>query len=139
MSSFWEEFSPQEVEQLGHELAKHAAHAAVRQLLELRLSEGMSQRAIAEKIGRDPGWLSKTLRGPANWTLKTVGSIVEAMDGKLVINAIPKEESSRNNYDAYIEARECVLSKHSLHEWGNANNIQKCGPMDDIFSSQEAV
>lgn len=74
--------------------------------------EGMSQDEIASSIGKDPAWLSRTIKGPANWTLKTLGALTFALKGELSIEVIPTEsmtEKKSCNYDAYAVGEEASL------------------------------
>jgi hypothetical protein len=43
------------------------------------------------------------LRGPGNWTLRTIGELVEALNGELEITVHAKEDppERRTNYSAY--------------------------------------
>ena len=58
---------------------------------------------VAEAIGRDPGWVSKNLRAPGNWTLRIVGELVQGLGGEIDFQVFPQEQarSDRSNYDAY--------------------------------------
>ena len=111
MNFDWEDFSPKENALYGEELAKGAAHRAVRELFDRRIHEGKKQEEIADKIGKDPAWLSRSIKGPANWTLKTLGALVVALDGKLTIKVGALEDHQQmnpSNYDAY-DAIDCEL------------------------------
>jgi hypothetical protein len=70
-----------------------------------RKSQGVLLKDVAAKIGRDTGWVSKQLKGPGNWTLRTFGELVEALDGEAEIDVFGLEEplATRTNYDAYAE------------------------------------
>lgn len=104
MSFDWEDFSPKENALYGEEIAKGAAHRAVRFLFDRRILEGKKQEEVAASIGKDPAWLSRSIRGPANWTLKTLGALVVALDGDLTIKVDAledREHTKQTNYDAY--------------------------------------
>jgi transcriptional regulator with XRE-family HTH domain len=68
-----------------------------------RRDEGMTQTQLAERLGCNKGWLSKKLSGPANWTLKTLGHMVEALDGELeiVVRDLREPVDQPRNFDAY--------------------------------------
>ena len=51
------------------------AFDAVSNLWRRRQSEGMKKKDIAEALGRDPAWVSRSLSGPGNWTLTTFGEL----------------------------------------------------------------
>lgn len=76
---------------------------AVLALWRRRRSEGWTQKDIAELIGRDPGWVSKNLRAPGNWTLRTAGELVQALGGEaeITIAALEDADDELSNYDAY--------------------------------------
>ena len=95
--------SPTEREQYGLARARDMAFSAVHLLWLRRRNEGMQQRDIAAAIGRDPSRVSKELSGPGNWTMKTLGGLVEALGGELeiVVLAIEDPISDLTNWDAY--------------------------------------
>jgi transcriptional regulator with XRE-family HTH domain len=97
--------SPRELGDYGRERIKFIAFEAVTKLWRRREAQGLKQRELAERIGRDPGWVSKKLRGPGNWTLKTLGEFVEALQGELelIVHAIEDPVSPARNYHAYAE------------------------------------
>lgn len=112
MHFVWEEFSPKENASYGEELAKSAAHLAVRELWARRLRDGVTQEQIAASIGKDPAWLSRTMKGPANWTLKSLGALVVALDGKLNIQVEAVEDDTSittANFNAYDAADTSVV------------------------------
>ena len=76
---------------------------AVRRLWHRRRSEGWTQKQLAEAIGRDRGWVSKNLNMPGNWTLRTAGELIQALEGEAEIDIVPLEQPTAptGNYDAY--------------------------------------
>ena len=66
-----------------------------------RRADGVKQSEVAAILNCDPGWVSKQFRGPGNWTLRTIGELIEALDGDIEIAARPMEETSLRNFDAY--------------------------------------
>jgi len=89
----------------GYARARDLAFDAVRRLWDLRQSQGMKQATLASKIGRDPGWVSRNLRGPGNWTLRTLGEFVVGLGGRLKIDIIAEEGAPElaENFHAYYE------------------------------------
>lgn len=87
----------------GFARARDLAFDAVQELWRKRQSTGLTQIDLAKKLGKDAGWLSKKLKGPGNWTLRTLGEMVEALDGELEIRVFPLEEPLHpaRNFDAY--------------------------------------
>ncbi len=63
----------------------------------------MKQSDLAAILGRDPGWISNQLKGPGNWTLRTFGELVEAMDGEVEVQVLDRNEplALKPNFDAY--------------------------------------
>jgi hypothetical protein len=99
------ELSAQERGRYGFARVRDAAFDAVMQLWRERQAEGMKQSDLSIRLDRDAGWVSRTLRGPGNWTMKTLGQFVEALDGDIEIRIQRKAASSnrRDNFDAYAE------------------------------------
>ncbi len=71
---------------LGFARTRDLAFAAVRKLWKLRQSQGMTQQDLAVRLGKDPAWVSRKLSGPSNWTLHTLGDLVDALDGEIEIS-----------------------------------------------------
>jgi len=88
----------------GFARVRDAAYDAVMELWRRRKAEGMTQSQLADALGGDAGWLSRNLRGPGNWTLKTVGRFVEALNGEveLKIHGLEDPLPVPQNYHAYI-------------------------------------
>jgi hypothetical protein len=76
---------------------------AVFKLWRRRESEGWTKKRVADAIERDPGWVSRNLRVPANWTLDTAGEFVQALGGEaeVRIDALEDPLAVPENYDAY--------------------------------------
>lgn len=98
-----EDMTPVERRQLGCARAQHAVFDAIYALWEERQEEGLTKQAIAEFLGRDPGWVSRTMSGPGNWTLRTFGELVEALDGYIDVKVIAREKLRKKNYDIYAD------------------------------------
>jgi hypothetical protein len=96
--------TPKERRDYGFARIRDAAFDAVSSLWARRQSEGMTQVDVANAIGGDPGWVSKNLRGPGNWTMKTFGTFVEALNGEALITVRAAEDPPpvRSNYHAYV-------------------------------------
>jgi hypothetical protein len=97
--------SPKSLRTYGVARAQDLAFDAVLDLWQRRRSAGMKQKDLAEHLGRDRGWVSKALKGPGNWTFRTFGELVAAMDGEIEIRVHGLEDAPTipNNYDAYAE------------------------------------
>ncbi len=94
---------PEDRASYGVARAKSLAFDAVHGLWRKRKGEGRTQSDLASTLGKDEGWLSRNLRGPGNWTIKTLGEMVEALDGELEIFVHPIEDIEKDgrNDDAY--------------------------------------
>lgn len=86
------DLSPKERAEFGFARVRDAAFDAVATLWRKRQQEGMTQLDLAQSIGADPAWVSRKLRGPANWTLKTFGAFVEGLGGEASITVRAMED-----------------------------------------------
>jgi transcriptional regulator with XRE-family HTH domain len=81
---------------------RNAAFDAVHSLWRKRQAEGLTQQKLAEILERDKGWVSRALRGPANWEFKTFARLVRALRGEAEISVYPLElPAEEENYHAY--------------------------------------
>lgn len=87
----------------GFARARDAAFDAVQGLWRMRKAAGMKQKDLAANIARDRGWVSSSLKGPGNWTMRTFGELVAGLGGEIEILVHPLEVpiSPPLNYDAY--------------------------------------
>ena len=94
--------NPSDLSDYGHARVRDVAFDAVLSLWHRRKETGMKQSDIAAAIGRDPGWVSRNLRGPGNWTFKTFGAFLEALNGEIEMQAFGKEDqcSGERNFHA---------------------------------------
>jgi transcriptional regulator with XRE-family HTH domain len=113
MSFSDKDLKARELEQFGAARARDIAFDAVMRLWRERKAKGLTQKKLAESIGRDQGWLSRYFHGPGNWTLKTLGAFVQALDGELEITILPLEKPRENttNSDAYSEYLPDIVAK----------------------------
>jgi hypothetical protein len=90
--------------ELGVLRVRDAAYNAIYGLWKERQAEGLTQKDIADFLDKDQGTVSRTLAGPGNWTLKSIGELAEAMDGIVFIEVIAAEKYvSGDNYDVYAD------------------------------------
>lgn len=87
----------------GVELVRNAAFDAIIRLWRKRQSQGLTQKILAAKTGSQPATVSRNLRGPGNWTLRTFGEMLCALDGSVRIDVYPNDEPVRDltNSSAY--------------------------------------
>jgi hypothetical protein len=97
--------TPEERRDFGFARVRDAAFDAVNSLWSRRQAEGMTQADLAAAIAADAGWVSKNLRGPGNWTMRTFGAFVESLGGQAEIRVRAAEDPLpiRSNYHAYVE------------------------------------
>ncbi len=110
----------EEVGDYGLARVRDVAFDAVHRLWRRRQAEGMTQKHLAAKVGRDPATISRNLRAPGNWTFRTFGELIEALNGNVRIIIDAAEDSSPNpsNYDAYDDhdlGESVVSTPQSLH------------------------
>jgi hypothetical protein len=74
-----------DLEEYGAARIRNEAFDQVCVLWERRRSEGWTQQQLADVIGRDPGWISRNLSAPGNWTLRTIGALTQALNGHRLI------------------------------------------------------
>jgi transcriptional regulator with XRE-family HTH domain len=103
MTSAFEILGPRELEAYGFARVRDTAFDAVNALWKRRKAGGMTQKDLADRIGRDPGWVSRNLRGPGNWTLRTIGAFIVALNGEAEITIFGLEDTPHypKNADAY--------------------------------------
>src|SRR5579864_6387916 len=95
--------APRELANYGYARARDLAFDAIHALWRRRQQEGMRQLDVVRAIDRDRAWVSRNLRGPGNWTLRTIGELVEALNGELEIVVHAREDAPEklSNYSAY--------------------------------------
>lgn len=98
--------------------ARDAAFDAVKDLWDRRRGEGMTQKELADLIGRDAGWLSRCFRGPANWTFRTFGELAVGLGGDpvIAIRALEDALPGGSNYDAWsdYDTNQTASTGHSV-------------------------
>jgi transcriptional regulator with XRE-family HTH domain len=94
---------PAELREFGLMRVRDTAFSAVQKLWLRRKDEGLTQKDLASRLGRDRGWVSKNLRGPGNWTFRIFGEFVQALDGEAEIEVFALEDpvSNPQNFNAY--------------------------------------
>ncbi len=59
--------------------------------------KGVTQRQIAETVGRKPPQISAWLSGPANWTLDTISHLLRAVGATMEYRVVFDDERARRN------------------------------------------
>ena len=96
----------------GQARARDIAFDAVRRLWERRKKEGMKQKDLADILGIDESRISHAMKGPGNWTFKTFGSLIAAMDGDFEIEVYANSDAPTHqlNYSAYDDVPQSETS-----------------------------
>jgi len=130
-----QQMTPKDRAVYGFARCRDVAFDAVRNLWRRRSAEGMTQKQIAEAIGKDTGWVSKNLRGPGNWTLRTIGAFVEALNGEIEISirAIEDPVSLPKNYHAYVGYEPKPLPRIQPAAPPRATNAPLAPPICDVL------
>ena len=99
------EMTPAEMRVYLTERARTLAFDAVYALWRRRREEGRLQNELAKKLEKNEAWVSRTLKGPANWTIGTLAELTFALDGELEITVRPVEDIhfDGQNYHSYAE------------------------------------
>jgi transcriptional regulator with XRE-family HTH domain len=100
--------SDKDLEDYGLARVRDVAFDAVHKLWRRRRASGVSQKDLAHKLGRDPGWVSRQLSGPGNWTFRSFGALIEALGGEveIIVHAIEDPLEGSNGFDAYKRTAE---------------------------------
>ncbi|MBA9063114.1 hypothetical protein GGQ91_002502 [Methylobacterium fujisawaense] len=89
--------------ELGRARAQHIAFDAIYDLWLERQAEGLRKKDICKLVGCDAAWVTRSLAGPGNWTLNTLGTLAEALNGKIEISVKAREKIVPSNYDIYSD------------------------------------
>ena len=100
--------TPEQRRDYGFARVRDTAFDAIQVLWRRRKAAGLKQTDIASAIKRHPTWVSRSLRAPGNWTLRTIGELAEAMNGEveIIVHAIEDPPTERRNYSVYDDEAE---------------------------------
>ena len=68
------------------------------ELFQIMKRRGISKKELAERLGTSQAYITKVFRGDANFTLDSMTKLVQALDAKIAIQIVPKEENVRRWY-----------------------------------------
>ena len=71
---------------------QYEAHHAIYALWLRRRAEGMTMKELADRLERDPAWVSRALAGPKNWTMRTLGELARALGAQVEIRVTATED-----------------------------------------------
>jgi transcriptional regulator with XRE-family HTH domain len=66
--------------------------------LKRRNTHGVTQQAIADRLGWNKALVSRRLHARGNLTFKTLSALATAMDCRLKVDYVPYEEMAASNY-----------------------------------------
>lgn len=61
--------------------------------------DGINQEVIADRLGKEPAQISRTLKGSKNWTVRTLSEMALAMDCDLEISFVRFADRLRPNFE----------------------------------------
>ncbi len=97
------QLTPRELSDYRYARIRDVAFDAIKSLWQRRKAEGMKQTDLAQLLDADPATISRNLRGPGNWTLRTISDLTAALRGEVELTVRAAEDLAPNrlNYDAY--------------------------------------
>lgn len=77
-------------------------HDLIDEMQRAFLKSGLSQDEIAERLGRDPAFVSRCLRGQSNMTVRTANNIARSMDCRLDVSFLALSELQPSNLQPHV-------------------------------------
>jgi transcriptional regulator with XRE-family HTH domain len=99
-------------------IALHEAYHNLRERFILCREAGLTQKAIAARLGWDKGVVSRRLHGRDNLTLKTIAAMATAMDSRLKLQVVGYDNLPSANY-RYDDASDDDQTSDSRSPWSN--------------------
>lgn len=69
-------------------------------LSQLMKDRGVTKKELAERLDTSQAYITKVLRGNTNFTMASMTKLVQALDAKLDIQIVPKEEKVESWFKA---------------------------------------
>lgn len=88
-------YDAEERDFLGETLARRIFGAIYAALILRKSDQGLTRAAIGDRTGRDKTGVSKILRGPGNWTIKTISDMANALDLDVEVRFVDKYNEYR--------------------------------------------
>ena len=79
-------------------------------LYNLMKKRGVNRKELAGRLGTSPAYITRVLKGDANFTIKSMVKLVRALDGSLTIHVIPKEENRGTWFHVAGRSQSCPLN-----------------------------
>lgn len=128
-----------------------AIRTFVRDLTDRMDAEDISQAGLAEKIGTSPAYVSKVMRGNANFTLETMTKLAMAVGGKIRVQIVDDSPMTKSidvqapkwNLQILVSkrvTRSAVLAVENLGVADAANSwhFGKATGVSDVIPNSEA-
>jgi hypothetical protein len=133
--------TPEQRRDFGFARVRDVAFDAIQVLWRKRRAAGMRQTDIANAIKRHPTWVSRSLRAPGNWTLRTIGELAEALNGEVEIIVYPMEDATpvRRNYSAYDEYERPPKGQSPSSASPEGNQVKEGKPQPRGFDPAQAA
>jgi transcriptional regulator with XRE-family HTH domain len=101
-------------------------------LYRLMGQQGVSKTQLAERLGTSPAYVTKIFRGNANFTLASMTKLVRALDAKLDIQIVPKEEHVQQWF-------KLLKSESKTIPWQSKNWPSRSLDSEKAFLSEEKM
>lgn len=88
------------------------------QIHEYMNSDGINQRALAEKLGKKESEISKWLSGSHNFTIETIAKIEDVFDKKILLVPMFAMNDLYKYYLSFTSKNDSVGSGSKLRLWG---------------------
>lgn len=94
-----------------------------------RRRAGLSYKALAEKLGTSPAYISKVFRGDANLTIESMVKLARAVDGQLHLEIAGQADGLR--WFSVIAGNANAFYKQNADAWRQAKQAQPSLPVID--------
>lgn len=83
----------------------------------------VTKKELAQRLGTSQAYITKIFRGNANFTLASMTKLVQALDGKINVQVLPKEEQVQQWFKVLKPAAaESALVK----DWSKSVVVETC-------------
>lgn len=96
----------------------------ITKLSHLMGKRGVSKKELAERLETSQAYITKVFRGNANFTMASMTKFVQALDAKLDIQIVPKEEKVERWFkalknDQQVESDPMKIAPEITRSWGS--------------------
>ncbi|MEJ2367974.1 MAG: helix-turn-helix transcriptional regulator [Acidobacteriota bacterium] len=82
------------------------------ELWRLLEEKNMSRAELARRLGTSPAYITKVLRGHANFTLASMAKIAHALDSQVRVRLVPNVTSHKSGKAANMRRRGLAVAGH---------------------------